>query len=264
MWAHLVNGTGNSPSPGRPIPRVVKQDKSPGGSTDTTKTRSDPQRVRTCSGEKPIGAAKGKQPNTMASRQPPRPPPSSGPPGSTAIQREWEKTKFTEGQISLGHFQYTNFCPPPPPHTTPFKHSPPGGVHGSAVSLNTPTQTAHPATSSTAPAHQPLGSARHQWEHWPQRLTELSDPRQHAKGIEVVVPPSYMGMGTLCNAKRGVVYGPGMCLSTGWGGGLVEPPPRPNHPPKTKNNFENFPPGKNDMRGFLPVVSASFSAFAVV
>ena len=36
---------GNSPSPGRPTPGVVKQDKSSGGSVDTTKTRSDPQRV---------------------------------------------------------------------------------------------------------------------------------------------------------------------------------------------------------------------------
>ena len=42
---HLVNGTGNSPSPGRPTPGVVKQDKSSGGSADTTKPRSDPQRV---------------------------------------------------------------------------------------------------------------------------------------------------------------------------------------------------------------------------
>ena len=55
----LVNGTGNSPSPGRPIPRVVKQDKSSGGSVDTTKTRSGPQRVGMSSGERPIGAAKG-------------------------------------------------------------------------------------------------------------------------------------------------------------------------------------------------------------
>ena len=66
-------------------------------------------------------------------------------------------------------------------------------------------QTAHHATFSTAPAHQPLGSAnaettvqgpvknqqsdgvshsgkRHQQEHRPQRPTESSDPAQHAKG----------------------------------------------------------------------------------
>ena len=71
----LVNGTGNSPSPGRPTPGVVKQDKSSGGSVDTTKTRSDPQRVRMSSGERPIGAAKGKQSDTEALCQPPPPPP---------------------------------------------------------------------------------------------------------------------------------------------------------------------------------------------
>ena len=37
IWMHLHNGTGNSPSPGQPTPGVVKQDKSSGGSADTTK-----------------------------------------------------------------------------------------------------------------------------------------------------------------------------------------------------------------------------------
>ena len=63
-----------APSPGRPTPGVVKQDKSSGGSIDTTKTRSGPQRVRMCSGERPIGAAKGKQSDTEALCQPPPPP----------------------------------------------------------------------------------------------------------------------------------------------------------------------------------------------
>ena len=67
---HLVNGSGSSPSPERPTPGVVKQDKSSGGSVDTTKTRSDPQRVRMCKGEGARGAAKGKQTNTMASCHP--------------------------------------------------------------------------------------------------------------------------------------------------------------------------------------------------
>ena len=49
---HLVNGTGNSPSPGRPTPGVVKQDKSSGGSVDTTKTCSDPHIVRMSSGQR--------------------------------------------------------------------------------------------------------------------------------------------------------------------------------------------------------------------
>ena len=44
----------------QPTPGVVKQDKSSGGSVDTTETRSDPQRVRMSSGERPIGAARGK------------------------------------------------------------------------------------------------------------------------------------------------------------------------------------------------------------
>ena len=71
---HLVNGTGNSPSPGRPTPGVVKQDKSSGGSVDTTKTRSDPQRVRMSSGERPMGAANGNQSDTLWPCAPPSPP----------------------------------------------------------------------------------------------------------------------------------------------------------------------------------------------
>ena len=73
-----------APSLGQPTPGVVKQDKSSRGSVDTTKTRSGPQRVRMSSGERPIGAAKGKQSNTEALCQPPSPPPTenagSGPP----------------------------------------------------------------------------------------------------------------------------------------------------------------------------------------
>ena len=77
IWMHLVNGTGNSPSPGQPSLGVVKQDKSSRGSVDTTKTRSGPQRVRMSSGERPTGA-KGKQSDTEALCQPP--PPSTPPP----------------------------------------------------------------------------------------------------------------------------------------------------------------------------------------
>ena len=58
-----------------PTPGVVKQDKSSGGSVDTTKTRSGPQRVRMCGGERPIGAAKGKQSDAEAVCQPPPPSP---------------------------------------------------------------------------------------------------------------------------------------------------------------------------------------------
>ena len=47
-------------------PGVGKQDTSSRGSVDTSKTRSDPQRVGMYNGERPIGAAKGKQTKTMA------------------------------------------------------------------------------------------------------------------------------------------------------------------------------------------------------
>ena len=57
IWMHWVNGTGNSPSLGRPTPGVVKQENSFRGSVDTTKTRSGAQRVRMSSGERPIGIA---------------------------------------------------------------------------------------------------------------------------------------------------------------------------------------------------------------
>ena len=63
-----------APSPGQPTPGVVKRDKSSRGSVDTTKTRSGPQRVSMCSGERPIGTAKGKQSDTEALCQPPTPP----------------------------------------------------------------------------------------------------------------------------------------------------------------------------------------------
>ena len=46
----------------------------PPPAVDTTRTRSDPQWVGMCSGERPIGAAKGKPTNTMASCQPLPPP----------------------------------------------------------------------------------------------------------------------------------------------------------------------------------------------
>ena len=64
---------GQQPVSGTADPGVVKRDKSSGGSVDTTKTRSDPRMVRMSSGERPIGAAKGKQRNTMASCQTPLP-----------------------------------------------------------------------------------------------------------------------------------------------------------------------------------------------
>ena len=64
---------GQQPVSGTADPGVVKQDKSSRSSVDTTKTRSGPQRVRMSSGERPIGAAKGKQSDTEALCQPPPP-----------------------------------------------------------------------------------------------------------------------------------------------------------------------------------------------
>ena len=101
-----------APSPGRPTPGVVKQDKSSRGSVDTTKTRSDPQRVRMSSGERPIGAAKGKQSDTEALCQPPPPPsgerlPSAGAPGEGAApatypQRTRQRWKSAAALVPLG------------------------------------------------------------------------------------------------------------------------------------------------------------------
>ena len=62
-----------APSPGRPTPGSFKQDKSSGGSVDTTKTRLGPQGVRMSSAERPIGAAKGTQSDTEALCPPPPP-----------------------------------------------------------------------------------------------------------------------------------------------------------------------------------------------
>ena len=65
---------GQQPVSGTADPGVVKQNKSSRGSVDTTKTRLSPQRVRMSIGERPIGAAKGKQSATEALCQPPPPP----------------------------------------------------------------------------------------------------------------------------------------------------------------------------------------------
>ena len=93
---HPVNGTGNSPSPGRPTLGVVKQAKSSGGSVDTTKTRLGPQRVRMSSGKGPIGAAKGKQPDTEALCQPPPPPRNARPASHTLVSlHPWPCVTFT-------------------------------------------------------------------------------------------------------------------------------------------------------------------------
>ena len=73
-WSMARATVSGLPSPGQPTPGVVKQDKSSGGSVDITKTCLGPQRVRMSSGERPIGAARGKQSDTEALCQPPPPP----------------------------------------------------------------------------------------------------------------------------------------------------------------------------------------------
>ena len=97
---------GQQPVSGTADPGVVKHHKPSRGSVGTTRTRSDPQRVGKCSGERPIGGAKGKQSNTTASCHPPPP--------------RTRKNEFYKRNIDLGYFWYTNFWtfgfqPPPPP-----------------------------------------------------------------------------------------------------------------------------------------------------
>ena len=58
----------------------------PPDSVDTTKTRLGPRRVRMSSGERPIGAAKGKQSDTEALCQSPPPPPAGTTHGATHPQ----------------------------------------------------------------------------------------------------------------------------------------------------------------------------------
>ena len=163
------NGTGNSLSLGQPTPGVVKQDKSSGGSFDTTKTLSGPQRVRMSSGERPIGAAKGKQPDTEALCPPP--PPAPGPrlhlttggggaqwatAGARAEQGTWASHTRKHREAGGGRPEdggvwtaKTVKRPPQQPAQPPVRR-----LLGAADA-----HTAHPATTSTAPAHQPLGSA---------------------------------------------------------------------------------------------------------
>ena len=75
----------------------------------------------------------------------------------------------------------------------------------------TDAQTAHHATSSTAPAHQPSRTRkRHQQEHGPQRLIERSNPTQHAKGRTGDCP----GLRKETTTRRNVTQG-------------VSPPPPP-------------------------------------
>ena len=102
---------GQRPVSGTADPGVVKQDKSSGGSVDTTGRSSDPQRVGLFSGERPVGAAKGKQLSTKASCQhPPPPPPPLLQPTTPSI---W--TISTVAHLDLDGKRISPLSPSPPP-----------------------------------------------------------------------------------------------------------------------------------------------------
>ena len=98
---------GQQPVSGTASPGVVKQDKSFRGSVDTTKTRSDPQRVGMCSGERPTVAAKGKQTQTMASCQAPPPQPTTQCP---LVTPPWYGRTVQESDWTLFIFKPIAFC----------------------------------------------------------------------------------------------------------------------------------------------------------
>ena len=157
-----------APSPGRPTPGVVKQDKSSGGSIDTTKTRSGPQSVRMCSGERPIGAAKGTQSDTEALCQPPNPPTPNpqviGPnfsPGPSANQkcspvplapRKPHTTGAGGAGGGRGH-------PDPPPKPTSE------GTPVSPPRRTPPSRSAPGPCPPPPPPHPPFAPGRHDAEH---------------------------------------------------------------------------------------------------
>ena len=78
-------------------PRVVKQDKPSRGSVDT-KTPSDPQRVRMCKRERPIGAVKGKQTKPWPRAPPPPPSLPLPPPPPPTHSRRGSTQHRTKGQ----------------------------------------------------------------------------------------------------------------------------------------------------------------------
>ena len=124
MYVHPEVSTGILLQPlwRTPPPPPPKQDKSSRGSVDTTKTCSDPQRVRMSSGERPIGTAKGKQPNTKAL---PRPPPpqhySNGGPRITIALPQLNRAvppQNTNKYVTPG--ASITLSPPPTPRPAPY------------------------------------------------------------------------------------------------------------------------------------------------
>ena len=109
------------------------------------------------------------------------------------------------------------------------------------------TQTAHPATFSTAPAHwAPRTRKRHQQEHRPQRPTESSDPTQHAKGRVTVQGPVKEQQRDGMSHRGGGVQGRLEWLYA-VGGGEVPPPGLPlPHQRDPRGRKRNLPIGKSD------------------
>ena len=102
----------------------------PGGSVDTTKTRSGPQRVSMSSGERPMGAAKGSQSDTEALCQPPPPPRTHT---HTHIQKQpTEEPVYYHA--SAYNYRVLGATTPPHTHTTTYRsththtHTQGGGV----------------------------------------------------------------------------------------------------------------------------------------
>ena len=104
-----------APSPGRPTPGVVKQDKSSGGSVDTAKTRSGPRRVRMSSGATPH-SAQPQHTNYWAPRTRKR------------HQQEHRPQRPTERSAPTQHAKgRTGDCPEPRKETTTRRNVTQGG-----------------------------------------------------------------------------------------------------------------------------------------
>ena len=112
---------GQQPVSGSADPGVVKQEKSSRGSVDTTKRRSDPQRVGLHNGERPIGAANDNQTNHTASCQPAPPiPPAVH--SQRASSTKLEQVHYTGG---TNRRTPSALIAPSPTHSMPPRPFPP-------------------------------------------------------------------------------------------------------------------------------------------
>ena len=118
----------------------------------------------------------------------------------------WTAKTVKRPRQQPAHPQYANYWAP----LTRKRHIPPHSAQ--------PQHTNHWA---------PRTRKRHQQEHRPQRLTESSDPTQHAKGITGDCPGPRKGATTRRNVTQGVYLR------------LDPPPPRPKGPSREKTKFRN-------------------------